>query len=69
MTLTDWITACVDKSGMNRTTIRERLASASGVSLVTIANVDNGMRLKNYDKAKALSDATKGSVTTEELCE
>ncbi len=48
--------------------MREELAVKSGVSLVTVSHCDNGMRLKNWEKAKALSDATKGAVTPEELC-
>ena len=28
-----------------------------------------GMRLKNYDRAKAISDATEGAVSIQELCE
>lgn len=69
MKLSEWIDKRTAKSGGTRTAVREELAAASGVSVVTVNHVDNGMRLKNYEKAKALSDATKGAVTPEELCE
>ncbi len=45
------------------------LAEATGISDETIANVDRGMRLKTYDRAKAIEAATKGLVTVQELCE
>jgi hypothetical protein len=39
------------------------------ITAQTIANVARGYRLQSYDRAKALSDATKGEVTVAELCE
>lgn len=45
------------------------IADESGVSLVTVRAVGNGMRLKNYGVAKSISDATCGDVSIKELCE
>jgi len=48
----------------------DNLAKAgTPISLNTIANVDRGMKLNTYDKAKALSDLTGGAVSVAELCE
>lgn len=45
-------------------------ASGNGkVSRVTIENAAMGQRLVKYEKAKALSDATCGAVTIQDLCE
>lgn len=40
-----------------------------GVSDVTLEKIYAGGKLKNYDKAKAVSDHTGGVVTVKELCE
>lgn len=68
MKLTEWIDARVTEN-QNRTLIYQWLADATGVSAQTISNVDRGMRLKTYARAKAISDATGGIVTVKELCE
>lgn len=70
MKLADWITLrVVATTGGTRSAVYVELSKESGVSTQTIANVDRGMRLKTYDRAKALSDATDGAVTVAELCE
>jgi DNA-binding transcriptional regulator YdaS (Cro superfamily) len=66
--LSEWIDKKVSAT-RSRTSVRQELATISGVSFVTVTHVDSGMRLKSYEKAKALSDATGGKVSTEELCE
>lgn len=45
------------------------LAEASGVSYLTIRNATQGMRIKLYDIALAISKATGGAVSVAELCE
>ena len=53
----------------------EELSAESGVSYMTIKKARRGYKISKYEKAKALSDATKPSpdaepmVTVEELCE
>ena len=49
-------------------TIRE-VADESGISYVTVRNAANGMLIKQYDVAKAISEATGEEVTVAELCE
>lgn len=44
-------------------------AERSGVSLLTLQNIDRGSKLVNYNKAKDVSKATKGAVTVKDLCE
>jgi hypothetical protein len=38
------------------------------VSYTTIIAVANGLVLKNYEKARAISEATGGEVSVDELC-
>jgi hypothetical protein len=66
MKLKEWIDR---QPGDTRTEVYARLAEESGVSLQTISSVDRGMLLKSYPRAKAISEATGGAVTVEELCE
>ncbi len=47
----------------------QRIADESDVSMVTLRHILNGMKLRRYDKAQAVSKATRGKVTIEELCE
>ena len=59
---------------ITKTKLLEVLAKESGVSTMTVHNASKGMKLRRYDKAKALSKLTedrKGrpKVTVEELCE
>lgn len=67
MTLHEYVDLCRD--GGTRTLVYRALARASGVHWQTIKDVDRGMRLSNYDKAKALSNATGGKVSIKELCD
>ena len=66
MTLTEWIDR---QPELTRGEVYDRLAKESGVSAQTVGNIDRGMRLNTYNRAKALSDATGGKVTIRELCE
>lgn len=50
------------------TTVRE-LSEKTGVSRMTLFKVIKGYRMKNYDKARAISEATQGIVRIEDLCE
>ncbi len=45
------------------------LAEASGVSYTTLKAARRGMKLKLYDVAKKIEEATGGQVTVKELCE
>jgi len=45
------------------------LASQAGVSYAQIKAVYAGKIMNRYDKAKAISEATKGQVRVEDLCE
>jgi transcriptional regulator with XRE-family HTH domain len=66
MKLNEWIDSRLKTT---RHAAYAELAEKSGISVQTIANIDRGMRLNTYSRAKAISDATKGAVTVEELCE
>lgn len=57
----------VHKNGGTETL--QRISDDSGVSMVTLRHVMSGMKLKLYEKAKAVSDATRGKVSVAELCE
>ena len=46
-----------------------RLARETGVSYKTVRAVAKGAILARYPIAKVLSEATKGAVSVEELCE
>lgn len=41
---------------------------ASGVAYSTVYAAAKGQRIKRYDTARAISDATGGEVTVEDLC-
>ncbi len=47
----------------------QELAETAEVSYTTLKSVRRGMRLKKYDVAKRVSEATGGKVTIKELCE
>lgn len=71
MTLKEWI----DSRGVSRAQAYLELAEATcepgrmPVSTHTIGAVDRGMKLRSYDRAKSLSEATGGAVSIKELCE
>lgn len=46
-----------------------QLAADAGVSYTTIKAVRKGMKLRLYDVAKKISEATGGQVRVEDLCE
>jgi hypothetical protein len=45
-----------------------RLKERSNVSYTTICAAKNGAPIKRYEVAKAISDATDGEVSIEDLC-
>lgn len=57
----------VNKNGGAETLAR--ISEESEVSMVTLRHVMSGMKLKLYEKAKAISTATRGKVSVQELCE
>lgn len=76
MKLEQWIKEQIEsKSATGKKDAYKRLAAtireAGGetVSVLTIENVAGGLRIKKYDKAKAIELATGGAVTIAELCE
>lgn len=73
MTLTEWIDQQLDEHGSRKDFCRglsEKLEAAGvPISWQTLTNIDRGMRLTSYARAKALSDLTGGDVTVAELCE
>lgn len=71
MTFTEWVTSMVEnhpKRFRNRPAVYRYVAGVSDVSIQTIYATDRGQKLRLHHKAKALSDATQGAVTIEELC-
>lgn len=63
-----WVDRTCAVEGIDRVTMFERLAATSGVGVRTIRLTFRGYRLARYRLAKALSDATGGAVTVEDLC-
>ena len=63
MTLTEY----VDRHGGAETL--KVVARQSGISIITVRNVYNGMQLRLYEVAKAISQATNFYVSIPELCE
>jgi hypothetical protein len=63
------VTLEIEKTGKNKTAVLKDLAKTSGVSLLTLQSVEKGATLRLYDKAKAISQATKGVVSVDELCD
>ena len=47
----------------------QTLAKDSGISLITLRNVVNGLKLKLYPVARAISKATGWRVSIPEMCE
>lgn len=64
MLLSEWISKQVPLRGAI-----QRLATESGLNYTTVFNAAHGELLKTYAAAKSISDATKGEVSIEELCE
>lgn len=74
MKLATWIQREIDAglaTGKRNACVKlsEKTKKSSYVSALTIENVAGGLRLKRYDKAKSISEATGGDVTIAELCE
>lgn len=51
------------------TPVLVEVQSKSGVSMLTLRGLVRGMKLKRYDKAKKISEATGDKVSVEDLCE
>jgi hypothetical protein len=69
MKLKDWIAQQAKQRQTSKAQVIREVSAKSWVTETTVANVSRGMRLALYAKAKAISDATGGEVTVEELCE
>ena len=69
MKLAKWVEAQVKKTGEFKTHVLKGLSESSGVSLLTLQQVERGGRMTNYTKAKQVSEATGGKVTIKDLCE
>lgn len=69
MKLSEYIHKEMKKKNINKTEVLKRLAEKSKVSKLTLHNVSKGGCMTMYDKAKAVSEATRGAVTVKELCE
>lgn len=69
MKLSEWVAAKAKKTKKTKTAILKELATVSGVSLLTLQIAERGAPLSRYPKAKSISEATKGAVTIEDLCE
>lgn len=69
MKLGKWVETSALEWDCTVTSVYESLSEASGVSTQTISSVARGARMNRYDLAKAISVATQGAVTVEELCE
>lgn len=74
MKLKDWIDERIASQGGTRaevySTLRAQLSSqGTPISIQTLGNLDRGMKLASYTRAKALSDVTCGVVSIAELCE
>lgn len=69
MNLTIWVNKQAEKLGVYKTNVLKDLAKKSGVSFLTLQILERGGKMQNYDKAKAVSEATDGKVTIKDLCE
>ncbi len=69
MRLRDWVEREMAARDLSRAKVLEDLAERSGVSLMTLRPVENGLLMGNYQKAKAVSKATDWEVTIPELCD
>lgn len=69
MKLNTYVIKQIEKTGKNKTTLLKELSAASGVSLLTLQGVERGATMRLYDKAKAVSVATHGEVSVDELCD
>lgn len=62
----------VTKAGgeaLSKRDVLKSLSERAKVSLMTLAPVERGARMGNYDKARAVSEATGWKVTIPELCD
>jgi len=69
MKLAKWVEDQVRKTGGFKTHILKDLAARSGVSLLTLQQVERGGRMDSYTKAKQVSEATDNKVKIRDLCE
>lgn len=58
-----------ENGSVHKTAILKELSEKCSVSLLTLQNVERGGKIRLYQKAKAISDATGGVVKVEDLCE
>ncbi len=69
MRLEQWITEQTATLGAKPAQVKAKLAYDSGISIATISNICQGLRIKRGDVAQALSNATAGAVTVREIME
>ncbi len=70
MTLADWIKEQLEADlGANRISVLQSLAAKAGVNWHTIEAATRGARMGNYQKARAISQATDWKVTILDLCD
>lgn len=74
MTFKDWVdkkalAMCTNKTAVLTAMSEALLAAGTPISLHTLSTLERGSKLRNYPRAKALSEATNGQVSIAELCE
>jgi len=69
MKLRKYVETEVKRRGVYKTQVLKELATKSGVSLLTLQNVERGATMQAYPKAKSVSEATGGKVRVQDLCE
>lgn len=67
MTLNEYVTKQVRETKLPRREVLKALAEKSKVSLMTLLSVDRGMRMGNFGKMSAISEATGQSVSVKDL--
>jgi hypothetical protein len=62
MHLKEYVDAEMKRTASNRTAVLTKLAETSGVSMMTLRSVYQGMSVSTVDTARAISKATAGKV-------
>jgi transcriptional regulator with XRE-family HTH domain len=74
MKLTQWVEEQIRDAGargesLSKKAVLKALAERAAVSVMTLAPVERGAKMGNYEKARAISKATSWKVTIPELCD
>lgn len=69
MNLNEHVESNMRTQGTTKLRVLTCIAADAGVSVQLLYTILAGKKLKNYNKAKAISAATGGQVTIGELCE